>query len=62
MYNFLSLADVEQDGITAYRFDLPDNIYSRPENLEEECYTTEKAPLLPSGLTDVSPCFYGNIQ
>uniref|UniRef100_A0A146KWQ3 Scavenger receptor class B member 1 n=1 Tax=Lygus hesperus TaxID=30085 RepID=A0A146KWQ3_LYGHE len=46
-------------GMTAYRFELPNTTFSRPTNPEEECYKDPTYPLLPEGLTDISPCYFG---
>ncbi|KAG8334311.1 Belongs to the CD36, partial [Homalodisca vitripennis] len=46
-------------GMKAYRFELPSDIFSRPsDNATEECFLSPGLPSLPSGLTDVSPCYY----
>uniref|UniRef100_A0A170YK83 Scavenger receptor class b member 1-like protein n=1 Tax=Triatoma infestans TaxID=30076 RepID=A0A170YK83_TRIIF len=50
--------DVEMYGMIGYRFNLPNNSFSRPENENEECYREPGYPLLPSGLSDVSPCYH----
>lgn len=51
--------DLLKLGMTAYRFDLPPNIFARPEDENtEECFIQPDVPSLPSGLTDVSPCYY----
>lgn len=51
-------ADVTRDGMSAFRFELPGSTYDRPANPEEECYRAPGTPLLPSGLTDISPCYH----
>ena len=54
------LDDLQKLGMTAYRFDLPPNTFARPEDENtEECFIQPDVPPLPSGLTDVSPCYYG---
>lgn len=46
--------------MTAYKFELPEDIFSRPvDKTVEECFLQPGLPSLPSGLTDVSPCYYG---
>ncbi|XP_049766991.1 scavenger receptor class B member 1-like [Schistocerca cancellata] len=50
--------DVTRDGVSAFRFELPGETYDRPANPEEECYRAPGTPLLPSGLTDISPCYH----
>ncbi|CAB0014992.1 unnamed protein product [Nesidiocoris tenuis] len=45
-------------GIKAYKFILLNNTYDRPEVPEDECYRDPSYPILPSGVTDVSPCYY----
>ncbi|XP_054281067.1 scavenger receptor class B member 1-like [Macrosteles quadrilineatus] len=45
-------------GMTVYKFELPLDIYSRPPDGSEECFLRPGLPSLPSGLTDVSPCYY----
>lgn len=46
-------------GMTAYKFELPADIFDRPlDEATEECFIRPGLPLLPSGLTDVSPCYY----
>lgn len=48
-------------GMTAYKFELPADIFDRPlDEGTEECFIRPGLPLLPSGLTDVSPCYYSN--
>ncbi|XP_014283918.1 scavenger receptor class B member 1 isoform X1 [Halyomorpha halys] len=50
--------DIKRYGMTGYRYELPNDTFSRPENPEEECYKTKKYPLMPSGISDVSPCYF----
>lgn len=47
--------------MTAYRFELPDDVYDRPENAtsETDCYTRPGNTPLAPGLTDLAPCYYG---
>lgn len=52
--------DVKLYGMTAYKFILPNNTWHRPKNLEDECYRspTKAYPIYPSGVSDISPCYY----
>nr|XP_018914564.1 PREDICTED: scavenger receptor class B member 1-like [Bemisia tabaci]XP_018914565.1 PREDICTED: scavenger receptor class B member 1-like [Bemisia tabaci]XP_018914566.1 PREDICTED: scavenger receptor class B member 1-like [Bemisia tabaci]XP_018914567.1 PREDICTED: scavenger receptor class B member 1-like [Bemisia tabaci] len=50
--------DVEKLGMTAYRFELPPNIFNRPADGGEECFNQPHLPYLPSGVSDVSPCYF----
>jgi hypothetical protein len=53
--------DTERYGMKGYRFELPDDIFAsgdiRPQNA---CFRRkgDTGPVLPSGATDVSPCYY----
>ena len=55
--------DEERLGMSAMRFELPDDVYDRPENAssETDCYTRPGRESLMSGLTDVSPCYFGKL-
>ncbi|XP_052133694.1 scavenger receptor class B member 1-like [Frankliniella occidentalis] len=50
----------ERLGMRALRFELPDDVYDRPANAtpETDCYTRPYQKPLPSGLTDLAPCYY----
>ena len=44
--------------MNAYRYELPDTVFHRPENISEDCFTHPGDKPLPSGISDVSPCYY----
>lgn len=44
--------------MTAYRFDLPKDIFHRPNNSKDDCFTLPGDDPLPSGVADISPCYY----
>ncbi|KAK3926538.1 Scavenger receptor class B member 1 [Frankliniella fusca] len=50
----------ERLGMRALRFELPDDVYDRPANAssDTDCYTRRHQRPLPSGLTDLAPCYY----
>ncbi|EEB19358.1 scavenger receptor class B member, putative [Pediculus humanus corporis] len=50
--------DVVQESMTAYRFDLPKDIFHRPNNSKDDCFTLPGDDPLPSGVADISPCYY----
>ncbi|KAK9506452.1 hypothetical protein O3M35_008390 [Rhynocoris fuscipes] len=50
--------EIQMYGMTGYKFDLPNNSFARPDNPDEECYRDPAYPILPSGLSDVSPCYF----
>ncbi|XP_034234231.1 scavenger receptor class B member 1-like [Thrips palmi] len=47
-------------GMSAMRFELPDDVYDRPENAtsETDCFTRPGKEPLPAGLTDLAPCYF----
>ncbi|XP_068081088.1 scavenger receptor class B member 1 isoform X2 [Anabrus simplex] len=53
------VGDVVKEGMDAFRFELPDDIYDRYEDPEGDCFAGEYSEPLPSGLSDLSPCYYG---
>lgn len=42
----------------AYRWELPHNAFHRPTDGSEDCFTRSGETPLPSGVSDVSPCYY----
>ena len=52
--------DERRFALDAMRFELPPSVYDRVGSgaSDEDCYTLEGADPLPSGLTDVSPCYF----
>lgn len=51
--------DVIHTSMNAFRFELPANVFHRTRNQSEDCFTLPGTDPLPSGLRDVSPCYYG---
>lgn len=54
---------VTNDGFSAHWFRVPDNVFDSPDrNPENACYCRpDVAPCLLSGLTDLTPCYYGKL-
>ncbi|XP_050531125.1 scavenger receptor class B member 1-like [Daktulosphaira vitifoliae] len=52
--------EVSKSGMSVYKFVLPNNVYAHPQldPTLEDCFSNPKSFPLPSGLTDVSPCYY----
>ncbi|KAK6645194.1 hypothetical protein RUM43_001470 [Polyplax serrata] len=50
--------DVVQNSLNAYRFELPEDTFHRPKDPKDDCFTLPKDKPLPSGIADVSPCYY----
>lgn len=44
--------------MNAFRFELPENIFHRPNNSKDDCFTLPGKKPLPSGIADISPCYY----
>lgn len=42
----------------AYRYELADDIFHRPKDPKDDCYTLPGDKPLPSGLADISPCYF----
>lgn len=47
-------------GVKTYKYNLPNFTYDRTEPEEKDCYKME--PILPSGLRDVSQCYWGEFE
>lgn len=52
--------DERRLGMKAFRFELPDGVYDRPDNAtsDTDCFTRPGKTPLPSGLTDLAPCYF----
>lgn len=44
--------------MTAFRYELPETVFHRPKNVSDDCFTLPGDKPLPSGISDVSPCYY----
>jgi hypothetical protein len=56
--------DESRYGMHGLRFELPSNLYASPdERPQNACFRRrgDFSPQLPSGATDVSPCFYSEL-
>lgn len=60
MVIFNSADEVIESGMTMYKFVLPHNVFTHPQTDPglNEC-SNSKLTNLHSGLSDVSPCYYG---
>lgn len=58
---FTSVDEVIKSGMTMYKFVLPRTVYAHPQTDPslEDCYQNPESTPLLSGLSDVSPCYYG---
>ncbi|KAJ1520753.1 hypothetical protein ONE63_003848 [Megalurothrips usitatus] len=52
--------DEERLGMSALRFELPDDVYDRAANATSatDCFTKPGRKPLPAGLTDLAPCYF----
>lgn len=51
--------EVKLGSILAYKYVLKDDTFDRLDNLKEDCYKGNN--VLPSGLSDLSRCYFGKI-
>lgn len=53
--------EVQKGALSAYRYELRENVYDRFNDSSKDCYKGFFQPL-PDGLTDVSKCYYGKFE
>ncbi|GFG34115.1 hypothetical protein Cfor_05571, partial [Coptotermes formosanus] len=51
--------EVVEQGVPAYRFNVPYDTFDRPKDGSTDCYTLPGSKPHPDGLSEISQCFYG---
>lgn len=57
----LIAGDYRMSGMEVYKYELPNDTFSRPSD-GNDCYLMDGLPTLLPGLTDASPCYHSRFR